>query len=111
MGRNSSTTSRENGKITPSIPLTQTSEGVALSVLVVPNASRLEIVGVHDDSLRIRVTAPPEAGKANKQVAGMLERTFGVRRARLLAGATGRRKRFLLEGAELRSVDQALGGL
>ena len=97
--------------MTPSIPLTQTSAGVALSVLVVPRASRLEIVGIHDDSLRIRVATPPEAGKANKQLPGVLERTFGVRRAHLLAGTAGRRKRFLLEGAKLSTVDRIIRGL
>ncbi len=36
---------------------------VCVRVKVVPGASRSEVVGVHGDRLRVRIAAPPEAGK------------------------------------------------
>ena len=69
--------------------------GSVLSVLVVPGASRSEIVGIHGDALRVRVAAPPEQGKANKATLATVARALGCR-ADLLSGATSRRKRILL---------------
>ena len=46
-----------------------------LEVKVVPGASRSEVTGWLGDSLKIRVAAPPERGKANAAVVRMyLER-------------------------------------
>ena len=43
--------------------MTRTS--VSLSIKVVPNASRTEIISWLGDDLKVRVQAPPEDGKAN----------------------------------------------
>lgn len=72
-------------------------EGTAISVWVVPGARRQSVGGLHAGALRIRVTAPPERGRANQAVAKLLRVTFGVP-ARLERGAGSRRKRFILEG-------------
>jgi len=45
---------------------------------VQPRASRDEIVGWQDASLRLRVTAPPVDGAANAAVALLLARALGV---------------------------------
>ncbi|MGH7306911.1 MAG: DUF167 domain-containing protein [Candidatus Rokuibacteriota bacterium] len=49
-----------------------------MSVRVQSRASRDEIVGWHDATLRLRVTAPPVAGAANAAVARLLARVLGV---------------------------------
>ena len=61
---------------------------------VVPGAGRTEIVGYHGDALRVRVTAPPEKGMANKAVARLLSDALDVK-IRLAGGTTSRRKRFV----------------
>jgi uncharacterized protein (TIGR00251 family) len=72
------------------------SNGAVLAVLVVPGASRSEITGPHGDALRLRVSAAPEKGRANREAQKLLEGFFGVP-ATLIKGATARRKRFHLE--------------
>ncbi|MDH5178206.1 MAG: DUF167 family protein [Gammaproteobacteria bacterium] len=69
-----------------------------LSVYIQPRASRDEIVGLHDNALKIRITAPPVDGKANAHLGKFLARSFGVKQnqVELLSGATGRHKRFAI---------------
>jgi uncharacterized protein len=45
---------------------------IVFRVLVVPRASRSEIVGEHDGSLRVRIAAPPVDGAANDELIRLL---------------------------------------
>ena len=49
-----------------------------LKVKVVPGSSRNEIVGRLGDALKIKVTAPPERGKANEAVVEILANRLGI---------------------------------
>jgi uncharacterized protein len=51
-----------------------------IRVKAVPGASRDAIAGVLGDRLKIRVAAPPEAGKANQAICKLLASTIGVKR-------------------------------
>jgi uncharacterized protein len=51
---------------------------VRLSLRVQPRASRNEIVGWQDATLKLRVTAPPVDGAANAAIARLLARALGV---------------------------------
>lgn len=66
-------------------------EDCLITVWVVPGASRSEVVGPYGDALKIKVTAPPEAGKANRALLKLLTKRTGAK-ATLEAGTTGRRK-------------------
>lgn len=70
-------------------------EDLLLNIRVLPNASRDEIVGTHDDALKIRITVPPVDGKANAHLLKFLAKTFAVSKAsvELISGDTGRNKR------------------
>lgn len=74
---------------------------------VVPGASRTEIKGLHGDRLRIRVAAPPEDGRANREVLELIGRRCGSR-AELVSGPASRHKRVLVPGASLSTVQRAL---
>ena len=67
---------------------------------VVPKAARDEVIGWMGDALRLRVSAPPERGKANAAVLDWLSSAIGVSRTqmRLVAGATSERKVVEIDG-------------
>ena len=69
-----------------------------IPVRVQPRGSRSEIQGVRDGRLRIKTTAPPSDGKANKDVIRQLAREFGVPPSRiaLKSGASQRNKNFTI---------------
>ena len=51
---------------------------IVFRVLVVPRASRSEIVGEHDGSLRVRIAAPPVDGAANEELIAVLAKKVKV---------------------------------
>ena len=57
--------------------------GVSINVRVQPKAASNQVAGYRGDSLRLRVTAPPEAGKANAAVVSLLAQRLGVARSRV----------------------------
>lgn len=89
------------------VPILPDPAGIILPVLVVPGASRSQVVGPHGATLRLRVTAAPEKGRANREAEKLLERFFGTP-VSLVAGATSRRKRFLLEGTDAATVKRRM---
>lgn len=70
-----------------------------LSCHLHPKATKDEFVGLHGDSLRIRITAPPIDGRANAHLIKFLAKTFGVtkRDITILSGELGRQKRIKIE--------------
>lgn len=69
-----------------------------LTVRVQPRAARDELKVEADGRLRLRITAPPVAGKANEQLRRFLGRALGVARSqvRVAAGETSRNKRIIV---------------
>jgi uncharacterized protein len=65
-----------------------------LRLKVVPKASRAEISGWVGEALKVRVTAPPERGKANVEVIAVIARALDVGREQvsLITGETDARK-------------------
>lgn len=90
------------------IPIRGVGNTVEVRVLVVPNASRSEIVGLHGDRIKIRVAAPPERGKANTAVCALLCKTTGAKTATVTAGASNRRKTITLAGVTTDTVRNLL---
>lgn len=74
------------------------SEGALLHLHVKPKASRSGVIGVHDDRLKVAVTAAPERGKANAAVVDVIAKELGLRRSQLsiLAGETSALKSLLI---------------
>jgi uncharacterized protein (TIGR00251 family) len=72
--------------------------GSLIDVRVTPNASR-EQVTLDGDRFLIRVTCPPEDGRANKAVTKLLAKAIGLppTRLTLVKGQTGRDKLFQVD--------------
>jgi len=71
-----------------------------LKVKAVPGASRSEIVGRLGEALKIRVAAPPEGGKANREILELLAERLGLPAASvtLVSGAASSAKVVELRG-------------
>jgi len=84
--------------------------GVTFAVRVVPRASKDEIVGIHGDALKVRLTAPPVEGRANKALIVFLAKRLGVRKSQveIVAGATSRRKMIRIIGLLAQEVEECL---
>lgn len=81
-------------------------EGVLLSVLVSPRASRTEITGIHDGMCKIRVKAAPVDGAANKALKDGLAKIFAIPKNSVILekGLKGKRKVFKLVGLTAEQV-------
>jgi len=86
--------------------------GITFAVRIVPRASKNEIVGVHGDALRIRLTAPPVEGRANKALVAFLAQRLGARRSQveIVAGASSRCKIIRVIGLSGQEVEEGLLG-
>jgi uncharacterized protein (TIGR00251 family) len=69
-------------------------DGVELSVIVVPRSSRCEIAGIHNNSLRIKLTSPPVDNEANVQCCDFIAKQLGIakRQVLIIRGNTARKK-------------------
>lgn len=65
-----------------------------ITVKVTPRAKENRIVGFKDNVLRVRITAPPVEGKANKALAAFLADAWGVPKSsiKMIQGETSREK-------------------
>ena len=70
-----------------------------LLVKVTPNASRNEITGISGGILQVKIAAPPERGKANRELIAFLSQTLGVKKAAvtILRGEKSRHKAIAIE--------------
>jgi uncharacterized protein (TIGR00251 family) len=83
-------------------------DGVVLELRVTPNASVNAILGLHVASdgvlsLKVKVRAQPEQGKANRGVIEVLAKALGVPKSRfeIVSGETQSRKSLLIRGETL----------
>lgn len=81
------------------ITITETPGGLFFSVFVQPRASKCAIVGAHQDALKVRLTAPPVEGAANKQCIELLAKALAVSKSQLTitGGLSSRHKQIRLE--------------
>jgi len=89
-------------------PIRAVDGGVEVDLLVVPNASRSTVVGVHGDRVKIRVASPPNKNEANAAVIDLLKGATGARRIEITRGRTGRHKTVLVRGVSRESVISSL---
>jgi uncharacterized protein len=81
-----------------------------VEVTVSPGAARSELVGRHGEGWRARIAAPPEHGRANRELVALLAETLEVGRDAItvVAGRTGRRKLVEVERLSAAEIDRRL---
>lgn len=94
---------------------TRITHPMKIALKVTPGARREEILGWEDDYpgvgrvLKLKVTAPPVEGKANKAIETFLARTLGLSKGyvRIVQGSTGHIKRVELpDGTDLAPLNR-----
>ena len=82
-----------------------------LAVAVTPKSGRDEVVGWKGSELHVRVTAPPEGGKANAAVCRCLASALGVPKSAVsvVRGDVSRHKQVELEGVDEAALFAAFG--
>jgi uncharacterized protein (TIGR00251 family) len=83
---------------------------VLLQIRVQPRGGRNAIDGVRGDALLVRVTAPPEDGKANAAVIEVLSRDLKIAKSRIRIerGETLREKVLRIFGADVGEIESRL---
>jgi len=81
-----------------------------ISLRVYPNASRSEIVGFTEGVLRVKVSAPPSKGKANRELITFLSRLLRVGKGsvNIIKGHTTRNKVVAIDGLKREEVMKRL---
>jgi uncharacterized protein (TIGR00251 family) len=82
-----------------------------LRLRVSPGAARTELAGRHGDGWKVRVSAPPERGRANDAVVGLLAERLGLPRTAVsvVAGDASRDKIVELRGLDSAEAERRLG--
>ncbi|MCA9303016.1 MAG: DUF167 domain-containing protein [Phycisphaerales bacterium] len=75
-------------------------------VKAVPGASRDQIVGPLGDRLKVRVSAPPEGGRANKAICALIAQQLGISKSsvEVISGHSNPEKRVRIVGASAEAV-------
>jgi uncharacterized protein (TIGR00251 family) len=75
------------------------SKGIVFQVIIQPRSSKNMIVGQHGDSLKLKLTAPPVSGAANKMCVKFLAKRLAVSPSSLeiISGHASRTKKILLK--------------
>ena len=81
-----------------------------LRLRVSPGARSAQVVGRHGDAWKVRVAAPPEGGRANDAVVGLLAETLSLPRnaVTLVSGHSARDKIVRLDGLDQTQIERRL---
>jgi uncharacterized protein (TIGR00251 family) len=90
--------------------LYQTSKGVFLHVKIIPNSSENRIIGWENQVLKIKLTAIPEKGKANKELIHFLSRFLKIRKSKIeiVQGESNAYKKICLQDVFLEEIQEKL---
>ena len=81
-----------------------------LSVKVKPNSRLNGIIIDADDSITIKITAPPHEGKANEAVVTFLSKTFHIPKSaiKIISGLASRHKRLEFSDEYAKEIQDSL---
>lgn len=87
----------------------KSTDGVVFKIFVQPRSSKNMITGVHGDAMKIKLTAPPVDGAANKACIRFLSKCLDIPKSRIeiISGQTNRTKRVLVRCDESQTDELA----
>jgi len=88
----------------------ENADGVVFTVRVVPRSSRSEFAGIHNNAVKLKITAPPVEGQANAECIRVIAGLFGVkkRQVTIVSGHTGKTKRVSISGITKNDIESVL---
>jgi uncharacterized protein len=88
----------------------ETSEGIVFKAAIQPKAAKNEIIGVRGDALKIKLTAPPVEGAANRMCVEFLTKSLKVRKSdvEIVRGKGSRTKQVLVRSMTRKKVESLL---
>ena len=92
----------------------QTSDGILVNIKIVPNSSKNDII-LEEEFVKVKITAQPIEGKANKALIEFLSKRFKVPKTsiEIVKGETNKEKTLLFhtaDEAKLTAIITALRG-
>jgi len=92
------------------IPVGETTDGVVFNIRVIPRASRCELAGVQGDALKLRITASPVEGAANKECVRFLSDMLGVKKSQIeiIAGHRSKNKKVSISGINRKDIERVV---
>jgi uncharacterized protein len=90
--------------------LEQTEEGVIVSLYVLPNAPKSEIIGEYNNSLKIKIQSPPVDGKANEEIVRFFSKKLEISKSKiaLLKGDKSKLKKLLVKDISIDKIKSML---
>lgn len=90
----------------------QTSEGVLVNIKIVPNSSKNDIV-LEDEFVKVKITAQPVEGKANKALIEFLSKKFKIPKTsiEIVKGETNKEKTLFLRTDDIEKQSLILSSL
>jgi uncharacterized protein (TIGR00251 family) len=88
----------------------KTGDGIVFTVKVVPGSSRTTICGLHGEMVKIKISAAPEKGKANKGLVDFLAKKLSVKKnaISIISGKTSAVKGVRVIGISVEQLSKKL---
>jgi uncharacterized protein (TIGR00251 family) len=86
--------------------ITETKDGVILSVFVKPNSAKFKIE-LDGDEIFLHCTEEPVKGKVNKEIIKELSKLLHIE-VELVSGATSRQKKLFVKGLRKKQVEERI---
>ena len=92
--------------------ITDTPEGILITIRVIPRAGRSEIAGTRGGAFLVRLNAPPVDGAANAELIRVLAAVLDVpkRAITIVTGERSRNKRVRVAGLDVETAEARLHG-
>jgi len=76
------------------------SDAILLNVKVTPNSAKNEVLGLTNGVWRVKIAAPPDKGKANKELIEYFSKRLGVKKSSIsiVKGQTSHNKVIAING-------------